>query len=183
MSRHQGVEALLRELVPADPRERQFVEDMRGLLAEQSCFDRDHYIPGHFTASAFVLAPTADALLLIHHRKLGRWLQPGGHFEADDPGALEAALREVTEETGVHALRRVGTGLLDADIHDIPPHKEIPSHRHFDLRFLFQALDPSLAPTAEVAGARWFPFDELDLSATDESVLRAVRKIRRALQA
>lgn len=179
MSRHQAVEELLKALVPADPRERQFVDDMRGLLREQSCFNRDHFVPGHFTASAFVLAPEGDALLLIHHRKLGRWLQPGGHFEADDPGPLEAALREITEETGVSALRRIGAGLLDADIHDIPPYKDVPPHQHFDLRFLFQAVDPALAPTAEVAGARWCPLAELNLSFTDESVLRAVRKIQR----
>lgn len=174
---HAAVDALLAGLVPADARERAFADEMWVLLAEPGAFQRDHFVPGHFTASAFVLSPDGERLLLIHHRKLGRWLQPGGHFEPGDEGPIQAAFREVQEETGLTALRQVGAGLLDVDVHLIPPHKEQPAHRHFDLRILLRAESEQLAPGDEVAGARWFGLAELSLAFTDESVLRAVRKI------
>ena len=63
--------------------------------------DRDRFVPGHFTASGFVVSPDGSSLLLIHHRRLDRWLQPGGHIDPEDASPIAAAAREVTEETGV----------------------------------------------------------------------------------
>jgi 8-oxo-dGTP pyrophosphatase MutT (NUDIX family) len=104
-------------------------------------FARDHFVPGHFTASAFVLSPARDALLLIHHSKLHRWLQPGGHVDAGDPDVLFAAQREVEEEVGLVDLSPAepGAGLFDADVHRIPARRAEPEHEHFDLRFAFVA--------------------------------------------
>lgn len=180
-SRNHGVRSLLDALRPADEREAEFIDRMRALSWAEGCFNRNNFQPGHFTASAFVLSPDADALLLIHHRKLGRWLQPGGHIDPEDADPLAGALREVSEETGVAALGILSGGLLDADIHDIPAHKTESAHQHFDLRFLFRAEDDRLTPTTEVADARWFPLETLSLAFTDESVLRALRKIRARL--
>ena len=58
-------------------------------------FGRARFDPGHFTASAFVLAPDRRAILEVHHAKLGRWLQPGGHVESADDSLVSAAHREV----------------------------------------------------------------------------------------
>ena len=64
-------------------------------------FSREQFTPGHVTCTGLVLAPDGERLLLVHHRRLDRWLLPGGHVEPDDAAIWHAARREVTEETGV----------------------------------------------------------------------------------
>ena len=124
---------------------------------------------GHVTGSAFVIDAAARTVLLIHHRKLDRWLQPGGHVDGGE-SPLEAARREVTEETGLVDLtpapwHACHPGLpFDVDPHGIPANaaKGEPAHVHYDFRFAFLvdgtarlSLDGS-----EVLGARWASFDE-----------------------
>jgi 8-oxo-dGTP pyrophosphatase MutT (NUDIX family) len=152
---------------------------MKELIAsEGDPFAALRYAPGHFTASAFVLSPERSDLLLIHHRKLGLWLQPGGHVEPDDASALDAARREVLEEVGIAELALEQHGLFDVDVHAIPARKDALAHEHFDVRFLFRAPSRAFAAGAEVLSARWAKLDEIERSGTDESVLRAVRKLR-----
>lgn len=151
-------------------------------LLEQSAdpLARVSFRPGHFTASAFVLSPDRTRVLLIHHAKLDRWLQPGGHIEPEDADVLDAARREVSEETGLTELDAPATGeeLLDVDIHAIPAHGLEPAHEHFDLRTAFLARDTDVAAGDGVRAARWFRFDELEDVAADASVRRAIRRLR-----
>ena len=124
---------------------------------------------GHVTASAFVLDVAREAVLLIHHRALDRWLQPGGHVDPDDASVLAAALREVGEELGIEPdeLRLLGDGAwLDIDSHDIPAHprKTEPAHVHHDLRWAFAYEGEERAFAVEkgaVGGYRWLGFGEL----------------------
>jgi 8-oxo-dGTP pyrophosphatase MutT (NUDIX family) len=139
-------------------------------------FSREHYDPGHFTASAFVLSPSRDMLLLIFHGKLHRWLQPGGHIDAEDADVLSAARREVAEEVGIDDL--LEGRLLDVDVHLIPPLRGAPSHAHFDVRFLFRAPDLDHLAGSDAQDSRWFPLGEIDAVASDPSVMRAVSKLR-----
>jgi len=140
-------------------------------------FSRSHFVPGHFTASAFLLSPDGAQLLLVFHGKLHRWLQPGGHIDPADETVWAAARREVAEEVGV-ALQDDGS-LLDVDVHAIPALGGAPAHEHFDVRFLFRT--PTLAHTAgsDARDSRWFPLEEINALSSDASVLRAVEKIRR----
>jgi 8-oxo-dGTP pyrophosphatase MutT (NUDIX family) len=138
---------------------------------------RDHFDPGHFTASAFVLAPDRGALLLVHHRKLDRWLQPGGHVEPGDADLCAAARREVLEETGLGELELERPGSFDLDVHPIPPLGSELAHHHFDVRFLFRAHERELRVSAESKAVRWVPLAEIGGAGSDESVLRAVRKL------
>lgn len=110
--------------------------------------------PGHLTGSAMVLDPATDRVLLIHHAKLGRWLQPGGH--ADGEGNLGlVALTEATEETGLEGLRLV-TPAIDIDVHAIGARPGEPAHDHLDLRFLvLSGPETRAVPNAETLGARW----------------------------
>jgi 8-oxo-dGTP pyrophosphatase MutT (NUDIX family) len=172
---------LLAAHVPATAEEEAHRDAMLALAdAPGDPFDRHRYLPGHFTASAFVLGPSGDELLLIWHSKFLRWLQPGGHVDPDDADIVAAARREVAEEAGVTALAPVGGGLFDLDVHLIPPRKGEPEHRHFDVRLLFQTQDGALAHGSDAGAARWVRLGEIGLANSDESVLRAVRKLQRS---
>ena len=140
--------------------------------------DRDRFSPGHFTASGFVVSPEGSSLLLIHHRRLDRWLQPGGHIDPGDASPIAGAAREVTEETGV-SVEPISLDLLDLDIHSIPPRVPEPAHEHFDLRFAFRALGEALIAADEVYDAVWVPWEDFDAYSVDVSVTRATAALRR----
>jgi 8-oxo-dGTP pyrophosphatase MutT (NUDIX family) len=125
--------------------------------------------PGHVTTSAFILDQTGERILLIHHRSLGRWLQPGGHYEPPEDLA-GSALREAMEETGLLGLAidpwHTGSGLpVDIDSHRIPARSERgePEHWHHDFRYVLRAGDgDALRPDLrEVHGAEWRDLHEL----------------------
>lgn len=164
---------------------------MLDLLAQgPRCLDREHTEPGHFTASGFVLSPDLEQLLLIRHRKLGLWLQPGGHIEAADPSPLEAALREVQEESSLRSVELLRP-LVDLDIHQIPAWGEVGAHLHFDLRVLFRAESWEVQGESRDSPARWFPLHQLcsvtardelaDGRSTDASVLKVAARLERGL--
>jgi 8-oxo-dGTP pyrophosphatase MutT (NUDIX family) len=138
---------------------------------------RTHLEPGHFTASAFVLSPDRSRLLLIHHPKLRRWLQPGGHIEPEDADCEAAARREVLEETGVADLELLGSGIFDVDVHAIPARATEGAHQHFDVRYAFRAKSEVLRVSAEVEGARWVPLERVVDLNSEESLLRGVRRL------
>lgn len=144
-------------------------------------FDRNAFAPGHFTASAFVLSPRRDALLLILHGKLNRWLQPGGHIEPDDTTVPDAAMREAREETGLSELSLLSPLPFDLDVHDLPPYGGNPGHAHFDVRYLLQAGNLDAAADSDAKDARFFSFSEIDAEHSDRSVTRAVEKLGRLL--
>jgi 8-oxo-dGTP pyrophosphatase MutT (NUDIX family) len=177
MDRRAALRALLLDYVPSDAAEGAHRAAMLDLLdAPGDPFARDHFAPGHFTASAFVLDPAEDDLLLVHHRRLGRWLQPGGHIDPDDAGPLQAATREAAEETGAGPFASLG-GIFDLDVHAIPGNRQEPDHRHFDVRFLLRANDRRIDPSTEVDGARWVAREAVARFTTDRSVHRAVAKL------
>lgn len=125
--------------------------------------------PGaHLTASAIIVSPDADQVLLVQHRKLGRWLQTGGHIESSDPTLAGAALREATEESGAAGLQ-ILPGVLHLDRHEVPCGPQRPTY-HLDVRYLIVA-DPtlSLRPGGEVS--RWFPAAALPTDETSVTVL------------
>jgi len=139
---------------------------------------RSEFYPGHFTASGFVASPDRAALLLIHHARLGAWLQPGGHIERSDASVEDAARREVEEETGLGDLDRVGKGLLRIDAHPIPANADEPAHVHIDLAIGFVSRTDAIGPIAEVLDARWVGFDDLGDYDVDGAVHAAAGTLR-----
>jgi ADP-ribose pyrophosphatase YjhB (NUDIX family) len=169
---------LVLRLVPADPAEREHQAAILALLERSGdVTSRETYVPGHLTASAFVLSPDDSKLLLIHHGKLKRWLQPGGHLEVSDLSMEAAARREAFEETGVRELELIAAP-FDVDVHEIPARAAEPAHRHYDVRFLFRAPSEVIVSGSDAEAVRWVSFDEVGALESDESVLRAVRKMR-----
>jgi 8-oxo-dGTP pyrophosphatase MutT (NUDIX family) len=145
-------------------------------------FSSRHVEPGHFTASAFVLCPGRRRVLLVHHRKLGRWLQPGGHIESSDPDLVSAARREVLEETGVAVGPCIGGGVFDVDIHAIPASSKHQAHLHFDVRYAFTAESDRLLCSPEVLDARWVELEAVARLTNEDSVLRCIERLRSALR-
>ena len=180
MDRLMGLRALLDGHSPADEIEASHLEKMRALARAETgdpCA-RDHFEPGHFTASSFVLSPDGASVLLILHGKLHRWLQPGGHIDPEDLDVLAAARREVAEEVGITELEQVGAGLFDVDVHVIPARKQEPDHEHHDLRFLFRAPSLEAVAGSDAKAAKWVPLSEVANIESDQSVMRAVAKIK-----
>lgn len=178
MSRLTDLSALLDAFEPFDAEERTHRDAMRRLVEHgEPATEREHYVPGHFTASAFVLAPDADELLLILHGKLGLWLQPGGHVDPDDPQIEAAARREVREETGLAELSLLQPAPFDLDVHRIPERKGQPEHLHFDVRFLFRSATRDVRAASDARAARWVALDRVSDTGSDRSVLRAVDKL------
>jgi 8-oxo-dGTP pyrophosphatase MutT (NUDIX family) len=183
VNREELLEALAAH-APADGLEAESLAWIRRFVAApEDPFARENPV-GHVTASAVVARPDGEAFLLVFHRKLGRWLQPGGHVEHEDASAFDAALREAREETGIAEFESpLGRTILDVDVHGIPARKKEPAHHHFDVRFLLTTeRDVNLAasddPTRPV---EWRGREEALASGVDASLARALRKSQRVL--
>lgn len=148
-----------------------------GLLDDgEAAFLRER-LAGHFTGSAWLVSADGQRALLMHHRKLDRWLQPGGHADGDTDLAA-VALKEAQEESGLPALRLEDGVIFDLDRHWIPARGEVPGHWHFDVRYVvrnvgsevFQLNPESLAlawrEVAAIAADR----------ASDASLVRMARR-------
>jgi 8-oxo-dGTP pyrophosphatase MutT (NUDIX family) len=139
---------------------------------------------GHVTGSAIVARPDGSEFLLVHHRKLGRWLQPGGHTEETDASVFDTARREAREETGIPRFDApIGDAILDVDVHAIPAHKKDPAHSHFDVRYLLTAVESEHAHNAEDPDRpmRWVSLEEARALGVDGSLARALEKARAIL--
>ena len=161
-----------------------FVDFLRG---HRRCFHRD-CLPGHVTASAWLVDPSGDRTLLTHHRKLNRWLQPGGHCDGE-PDTLRTALREAAEESGL-AVEACSEAPLDIDIHFIPARVLIPSriagltrdaepaHFHYDVRYALRAKSDDFAISEESHALAWVDFADLANYTREPSILRMLTKWR-----
>ena len=133
-------------------------------------------LAGHFTASAWLVSADGTRALLTHHRKLDRWLQPGGHADGDRDLA-RVALKEAEEESGLRGLR-LEPALFDLDRHWIPEHKGVPAHWHYDARFVVRAGgDEAFVVGEESHALAWRAIDGIARDETaDASVRRMARK-------
>lgn len=130
---------------------------------------------GHITASALVIDPVHGRVLLTLHRKLGMWLQTGGHCEPEDATLADAARREATEESGVEGLVLLPGGPVRLDRHPTP------CAWHLDVQYA--ALAPAAAVETisdESLDLRWYPYDAV-AQVTDGSVVRLLEATRARL--
>lgn len=163
---------------PIDARESEAVRvTVDFVRSHPDCFERS-LLEGHVTGSAWVVSTDGTAVVLLHHDKLGRWLQPGGHADGDGDVA-RVALREASEETSLRSLRLGGRGIFDVDVHEIPRREIEPAHLHYDVRFLFhadRAEEPK--PSDESRGVLWLLLEDAARMAPEASILRMIRKTK-----
>ena len=173
--------AALVEDWPHDAKSRELV--LLLLRHTRAPFSRSQFTPGHMTATACVLHPDGDRFLLVHHKRLDRWLFPGGHVEAEDAAIWDTARREAVEETGV-SLASETPWLVGIDVHGIPGKKHEPYHLHHDMIFWFRATADALVVTEETRAVVWCSPSEFDRYGLPVSIRECVaRALEHALPA
>lgn len=152
----------------------------RFVMQHENCFDRA-LMPGHVSGSAWVVNPNRTHALLLLHRKLSLWLQPGGHADGD-PDMLRVVLKETSEETGValENIKLVSEGIFDVDVHTVHASEHDPRHVHFDVRFLVEIDDQIPIPgNDESHHVGWVALEQISRLNNMLSLHRLVRKTRR----
>ncbi|HRN61307.1 MAG TPA: NUDIX hydrolase [Luteimonas sp.] len=174
----------IRTLAGAFERHARRCPDEAGVAAEfiallddaQDPFVRER-LAGHFTASAWLLDRARTRVLLTHHRKLGIWVQLGGHADGDSDLA-RVALREAEEESGLPGLRVEADEVFDLDRHWIPERRDVPGHWHYDVRYVVHAgKREDFVVSAESHALAWREIGAIASDPeADESLRRMARK-------
>jgi 8-oxo-dGTP pyrophosphatase MutT (NUDIX family) len=154
-----------------------FINRVLSLLEHPRAYHRDH-LPGHMTGSAWIVNQSRTKVLLTHHAKLDRWLQPGGHADGDED-ILTVARKEAEEETGLKKLTLLVPGIFDIDIHSIPQRNDFPGHDHYDIRFIFEAPEEErLQISEESRDLAWVSIGELEhVTQANHSMIRMASKV------
>lgn len=168
---------LLEKHSPIDENELKMTnETIEFVKTHEDCFKRELLI-GHVTGSAWIVNDVRTHILMMHHRKLNQWFQPGGHCDGD-PDVLNVALKEANEETGLENLKVVTGEIYDVDVHQIPERKGIPAHYHYDVRFLIEAdMNEQLVVTEESNDLAWVSLEKIAEHNDSESIMRMARKM------
>ena len=152
---------------------------------EKDLIDRKNFL-GHFTASAFVLSKNSKEVLMIHHKALKRYLQPGGHIEILDKSPLDAAKRELFEETGINFSSLEYKCFysfhesvpFNISVHMIPENREKKeeAHYHYDLQYLFFCEEkPNIVINKDEARSyEWVSWDVFKKIPGYENVFRKI---------
>ncbi|HEX2285500.1 MAG TPA: NUDIX domain-containing protein [Mycobacterium sp.] len=121
---------------------------------------RRECVPGHVTGSALVVDHTGSRALLTLHKRIGRWLQLGGHCEDGDTDIAAAALREAAEESGIDGLT-IDPELAALHVHPVTCSLGVPT-RHLDMQFIVHApRGAEIACSDESLDLQWWPLDAL----------------------
>lgn len=148
-------------------------------------FNRKNF-EGHITASGLIYCPENNSLLLLEHKTLNMYLQPGGHVKKEDEDIISAAKREVTEETGLKDLKTMSISddtnvPFDINSHLIPARKEKQeaAHRHHDFGYLFIIDQPENIALnySESNSFKWVSIDDLLKTPRHSQVAKKVKTI------
>ncbi len=166
---------LLHAYNPADAQEQEYKTRMLAFIGQYpDCFERSLAV-GHVTASAWLLNKDLSHVLLMHHAKLNKWVQMGGHCDGN-ADVMAVALKEAQEESGIDAIAVLENSIFDIDVHLIPAHKHEQEHYHYDVRFLMAVTsNENEQQNSESTALRWFGTTE-QLPTAEQSVMRMHKK-------
>ncbi len=146
------------------------------ILCSRNIYSRNNQ-HGHITASGLVIKN--DKVLLIRHPFIGKYFQPGGHIDENET-PLEAAIREVYEETGWKCSPyRANQQILDVDFHLIPENKKKLEAAHWHIDLCYQLNPIEQTPASESLSATWLEISRVE----SQRVRRAFKKAMRLDQA
>lgn len=142
----------------------------------KNCFDRELSV-GHITASSWLENHDGELALLGLHKKLGIWVQLGGHADGDS-NTLAVAVREAQEESGIQEIEPVSEEIFDVDIHLIPARLNEPEHFHYDIRYHLRVTrDVEYRVNDELHGLKWMSVQGVyDLPKPNDSLIRMAEK-------
>ncbi|MFE6054288.1 NUDIX hydrolase [Kitasatospora sp. NPDC056446] len=165
---------------PQGPTETADHERARGLLGTPDAWDRGTF-PLHFTASALIVHPPTRRVLLRWHVRQQAWLQVGGHGDPGETRALDIALREGREETGLTDLTPwPGPDLVHLAVVPVPASATEPAHDHADLRFLLATGTPDRArPENPASPLEWLTVEEARQRTTEENLRETLDRAAR----
>jgi len=171
-----SLQQLLKEYNPLYSDEKVYKNQMLTFIEHHpNCFERSLEI-GHLTASCWLLNKDNSAALLLHHKKLQKWFQLGGHADGNHD-LLAVAIKEAQEESGILNIVPIFNDIFDIDIHMIPANSKEKAHYHYDVRFLLQVVsDESVVQNHESNELRWISKNKQDLPTQDWSVVRMFEK-------
>ncbi len=176
MPLHPPLHAALQHHARAVPEQGEVAESFLAFLrSHPDVFQRGHP-PGHFTGSAWLVSADGERVLLTHHRKLERWLQPGGHADGD-ADLVGVSLREAGEESGLPDLV-VEPEIFDLDRHLIPARGSELAHWHYDVRYVVRATgSEAFSVSEESLDLAWRNVAGMPEDASlDESIRRMARR-------
>ena len=167
---------LLEHYFPSDAEEIKAKAKMLAFIrAHEDCFERSLAV-GHITASSWLLSSDGSSALLMHHAKLGRWVQLGGHSDGN-PNTLEVAIQEAREESGLASISAVTPEIFDIDVHLIPDNPKEKAHLHYDVRFLLRAEgEEEVKKNHESKQLLWVTKEWSCLPTDERSVVRMFEK-------
>lgn len=125
---------------------------------------------GHIVAGGFIYARKERKFLVLYHKDLNMFLYPGGHINDDDINLLEAAKREIREETGLYNLEQIKLFddklmPIDIDMHTVPYNErlKLPEHFHYEFRYLFEIdkIEKVVIDIEELDKFKWIDLEEL----------------------
>lgn len=172
----------LQKHVPYDKNEAKCVKDtLQFLKTSSNCFDRSN-LSGHITAGGLVCDKKGN-VLLNHHKKLGLWLQFGGHCDGDSD-CLNVAKREICEESGISDFCFVKDGIFDVAMMQVPNRKNEPAHLHYDINFLFFVNESDFKVSRESLEIKWVTIEEaLNLiHPEDKGMFRMITKYKEIIK-
>ncbi len=149
------------------------------VMSHERCFDRA-LTTGHVTGSSWVINPDRTHALMLLHRKLNVWLQPGGHADGD-ADIRNIATKETSEESGIdlNHIKLLSHDVFDIDIHTIYANQYEPRHQHYDIRFLLEIDDTLPVPgNNESHQIAWIPLSKIPSFNNYRSIYRMIRKTR-----
>ncbi|AFM04636.1 NTP pyrophosphohydrolase [Bernardetia litoralis DSM 6794] len=158
----------------------EFQKQIIDFLIQNDDFALRSNLIGQLTGSAWIVNRERTKVLLIHHKKLEKWLQIGGHIENTDQTIEETILREVKEESGIKNLNLLSSSIYDIDIHTIPQKKEIAEHLHFDIRLIIEADEnETLIPqNEEILNIKWYSINEVqNLAKSTLSINQSMKRM------
>ena len=178
----------IRDYVPFNEQEERDRALILAFLEEHDdAFLRENLV-AHMTASAWVVNPARDRVLMVYHRIYDSWSWTGGHADGEEDLAA-VALREVREETGVRSARLLSDEIFSLEVLTVDGHEKrgayVPSHLHLNVTYLIEAddHDPLTVCEEENSGVRWFGLDEaLKASSEPWFVARIYRKLNEKLE-
>lgn len=163
---------------PDDQNEKIYKAQMLDFLDKyDNNFSRDQEY-GHFTGSSLLLNSDCTHFMLMHHKKIGIWLQLGGHCDGESD-VLLTSIKEAQEESGINEIEFLSDKIFDIDVHKFPAMKNLNEHFHFDVRFLLKTVgNDKIIVNEESHDVKWFALDKFEeiKSNFEHSINRMVNK-------